>query len=135
MKPLASQGADAQVESGAGSSPALPELKGSAASPHQAALDFEGPAPDDAEPLKLYIVETVISHRVRYAIRARSASDAMDEVVWEEGRLNEFDQNCLGEQIFSTREVSEDEFVDSFDLPVEREEKLRFVVDIDYRES
>lgn len=86
-----------------------------------------------AEGQKIFIVETVISHRVRYAIRGKCAGDATDEVVCEQGRLNDFDQNCLGEQIFSVREVSEEEFLGSFEVPADRSMKLGYIKDIDYK--
>lgn len=88
------------------------------------------------ESLPLFIVETVLSHRIRYAIRARSAEHAKDTVTCREQEgLNEFDQNYLDELIFSTRQVSLDEFLASFDVPSDTHLKLRLIHEIAYADK
>ena len=83
--------------------------------------------------MPLFIVETVLSHRMRYAVRARSAEHAMDIITMEEA--NEFDQNFLGEQIFSTRQVSIDEFLNSAELPTDPKAKLAYIHTVDYSQD
>ena len=61
------------------------------------------------EQLPLFIVETIISHRMRFAVRAASAELAQDAVVQQ--KATEFDQNFLGEQLFSLHEVTEEQYL------------------------
>ena len=73
----------------------------------------------------IHVVETVISHRIRYAIRAKNAEDAKQAVLAR--RVEEFDQNYLGEQVFCTSKMSDAEFIESFEYPITDERKLRLV--------
>ena len=84
----------------------------------------------EREALPLFIVETVTSHRIRYAIRAKNAEHAMDVVTMEEAV--EFDQNHLGEQIFSTREVTDAEYLKAADLPTDPALKRELIHVVDY---
>lgn len=60
--------------------------------------------------MPIYIVDTLISYRMKYAIEAKELEHAFDEVVCNEGIIAEMTQNCLGEQIIEGREVTLDEF-------------------------
>lgn len=92
-------------------------------------------AAQEKEELPLFIVETVLSHRMRYAIRARSAEHAMDTVTCREQEgLQEYDQNYLDELIFSTRQVGLAEYLASFDVPSDPDLKMRYVHTIAYPE-
>lgn len=87
----------------------------------------------EAESLPLFIVETVMSHRIRYAIRARSAEHANDVVTMHEAE--EFDQNPLDEAIFSTREVSLAEYLTAAELPTDPLRKVALIHAIDYSDT
>ena len=58
---------------------------------------------------KIFIVETISTFKIRYAIRGKSLKHAMDTVSCEEA--NELDQEFLGETIFGGRKVSKKEFL------------------------
>ena len=86
-----------------------------------------------SEEMPLFIVETVMSHRIRYAIRARSAEHANDVVTMREAE--EFDQNPLDEAIFSTREVSLAEYLTAAELPTDPLRKVALIHTIDYGDA
>lgn len=58
--------------------------------------------------MPIYLVETLVSYRIQYAIEAKSLNDAIDAVVWEEGTdaIPELSQKCLGEQVIQGRKLS-----------------------------
>lgn len=58
--------------------------------------------------MPIYLVDTLSTFRLRYAIEANSASDAMDEVVFNEHErlFEEMSQKHLGLQIIDTQEVT-----------------------------
>lgn len=58
---------------------------------------------------KIFIVETVSTFKIRYAIKGKSLEHAMDTVALEEAE--ELDQEFLTETIFGGREVTEKEFL------------------------
>lgn len=65
--------------------------------------------------MSLYIVDTIVTTRMRYVIKAKEASHAEDEVTMidsgaVEDRFEEFSQRNLGEQIIETREITREEF-------------------------
>lgn len=62
--------------------------------------------------MPLYLVETIQSFHVKYVIEANNESDAMDEIVWQEGNehLEELSQKFLGETLLQAREISQEEF-------------------------
>lgn len=62
-----------------------------------------------------YLVETVSVFRMRYVIEATEESHACDEVVMNEGRLQEFSQVHLDEIITSSREIDDTEYLRLFD--------------------
>lgn len=61
--------------------------------------------------MPIYLVDTLSTFRLRYAIEANSASDAMDEVVFNEHQnvFDEMSQKHLGLQIIDTQEVTPEE--------------------------
>lgn len=79
----------------------------------------------------IFIVDKLISVRVRYAVRARCAEHAKDTVTMNEAE--EFDQNPIGEDIIGAAEMSEAQFFDQFTYPIGDEAKRRFVHVIDYK--
>lgn len=56
-----------------------------------------------------YLVEALVTYRMRYVVSCKSAEHAMDTVVMEQAK--EFSQECLGEQIISAREIMHDEII------------------------
>lgn len=63
--------------------------------------------------MKLFLVDTVSSHRVSYVVRCKSEVHAADTIVMNEA--DEFSQEHLGENISRIREISEEEYLALFD--------------------
>ena len=67
----------------------------------------------DKQPPKLahptYLVETLITYRMRYVVSCKSEEHAMDTVAMEEAP--EFSQLCLGEQVIGARRIEHDELL------------------------
>lgn len=61
--------------------------------------------------IKLYEVQVLVTHRVRYAVRATSAEEAAASVVKDDSEAEEFDQNCLGMQVVCNREMSMEQYL------------------------
>lgn len=55
------------------------------------------------------LVETISMHKMQYLIECENEEHAMDTVVMQEEGLESFHQEHLGENIFSTWILSEDE--------------------------
>lgn len=83
--------------------------------------------------LPIFLVETIISHRMQYAVRAKSLEHAYDTVTMEEAP--EFDQNCLGETIFSGREVTVSQLEAAAPAGWASEDVSRAVHTVDYSEG
>ena len=68
--------------------------------------------------MAIFIVETISSHRLRYAVEAHTLEDAMDEVVIKTSAYDddwrEMSQYHIGEVISSGREVSPEEYLKVF---------------------
>lgn len=66
---------------------------------------------------KLYVVDVMSTFRMRYVVEARSEEHALDEVVVNENdtAFKEFSQTHVGTNIFSSREITEEEFFKMFD--------------------
>jgi len=67
---------------------------------------------------KIYMVETFVTHRVVYAIEASSEEEARNKVIPtcnQDDTIIEMTQNCVGEGIFSSRKVTEKEYLRVFD--------------------
>ena len=61
--------------------------------------------------MPIYLVDTLSTFRLRYAIEANSASDAMDEVVFNDHQnvFEEMSQKHLGLQIIDVQEVTSEQ--------------------------
>ena len=98
------------------------------------------------EQTKLYLVETVSIFRHRYIIEAKEAEHANDEVVMNATGVyneewSEFSQKHIDETIFSTREITADEYLKIFDEDNDYlkgwtdVEKMQYVNVIDYKDE
>jgi len=89
--------------------------------------------------MKLYLVDTVSSHRVSYVVRCENEDHAMDTVTMQEAE--EFSQLHLGEQILRATEISEEEYLTLFDKDNDylkdwiSEKKTKFIHDVKYEED
>lgn len=59
--------------------------------------------------MPLYLVDTIVTYRMKYVIEAKELSHAYDEVCMSDGILSELTQRCLGENICDGREVTIEE--------------------------
>lgn len=64
---------------------------------------------------KLFIVDTVVTYRMRYVIEAETLEHAFDEVTMRDSgnpddEFEEFSQKCLGEQIIDGRKLPRRKF-------------------------
>jgi hypothetical protein len=67
---------------------------------------------------KIVLVETVSTFRHVYAIELEDNEPneyALDDVVCEMGKLEDFAQEHISEDIFSHRVISEEEYINIFD--------------------
>ena len=91
---------------------------------------------------KIVLVETISTFRHVYAVRLpddEPNENAIDDVVWNadliDSSLSEVSQNHIGEDIFSHRVVTEDQYIELFDRENDylkewpREKKLEFIFD------
>jgi len=62
--------------------------------------------------MPIYLVDTISTFRLRYAVEAKSLEHAYDEIVMNEAnhQLDDLTQKHLGEQIIEGREVTLGEF-------------------------
>lgn len=62
--------------------------------------------------MPIYLVDTISTFRLRYAIEAKSLEHAYDEVAMNEAshQFDDLTQKHLGEQIIEGREVTLEEF-------------------------
>lgn len=64
--------------------------------------------------MPIFIVDTISSFRIRYAVEARTLEHAMDEVVMKEGitdtEFNELTQKHIGYHIVDGRELTSVDF-------------------------
>ena len=90
---------------------------------------------------KLYLVETISMHRIRYVVECKEEVHALDEVTMHTTggeELKEFSQQHLDEVISSSREISRIEYLDLFDKDNEylkdwnESQKLQYVNTVDY---
>lgn len=86
--------------------------------------------------MKKYLVETVSMFRIRYVIECEDSVHATDAVVMNE--VDEFGQKHIDENIFSVREIGDEEIVNIFfdDHPYLRvwgpEKAMEYIHKIDY---
>lgn len=87
---------------------------------------------------KLYLVETISMHRMRYVVEAREEGHAEDEVIMADADFNEFSQKHIDEVITSTRELTEEQYLELFDkdndylASWDKESKFNFINKIQY---
>jgi hypothetical protein len=89
-----------------------------------------------------YLVETISMFRNRYVVETNEESDALDEVTINLEIYNdewkEFSQKHIAENISSSREISDDEYLELFDKDNgylsdwPDEKKWQFVNIVDY---
>lgn len=67
--------------------------------------------------MKKYLVETLVTYRMRYVVEADSVDDANDFIVENlpSTVLHEFSQKHISEDIFSTRRIKSEEYLKLFD--------------------
>lgn len=89
-----------------------------------------------ADEMDIYIVETVSTFAMKYAIRAKSAEHAMDTVVMEE--IDDTWQKHIGENIVRARKVTKQDYLQEFDQDNNylrdwsEDQKLNMITVIDY---
>ena len=90
---------------------------------------------------KLYLVETISMHRIRYVVECKEEVHALDEVIMHATggeSIKEFSQQHLDEVISSSREISRIEYLDLFDKDNDylknwdESQKLQYVNTVDY---
>jgi hypothetical protein len=59
--------------------------------------------------MPLYLVDTIVTYRMKYVVEAKELSHAYDEVSMNDGNLAELTQKCLGEHITDGRQVTIEE--------------------------
>ena len=92
-----------------------------------------------------YLVDTISMFRLRYVIECKEEEHALDEVTWVTagGEVDldvwqEFSQQHIGENIISSREITDEEYLDLFDKDNDYlkewtiEQKMKFVNTVDY---
>lgn len=92
---------------------------------------------------KLYVVDVMSTFRMRYVVKARSEEHALDEVVMEEHNTDfkEFSQEHIGTHIFSSRELTEEQYLELFDKDNDylkswtNEQKFGMINHIDYKDE
>lgn len=92
---------------------------------------------------RLYLVEVMSTFRMRYVVEAREEIHALDEVLINEHNTDfkEFSQQHLGNQIFSSRELSAKDFMDMFDKDNDYladwpdVKKIEFINVVDYKDD
>lgn len=86
--------------------------------------------------MKLFLVDTVSSHRVSYVVRCKSEEHAMDTVTMDEAE--EFSQVHLGENISRVTEITEEQYLTLFDKDNEYlqswsdEQKKNLITEVNY---
>ena len=92
---------------------------------------------------KLYVVDIMSTFRLRYVVEAEEESHALDEVVLNEHRTDfkEFSQEHIGTHVFSSREISDKEYLELFDKDNDylknwsKKQKLNHINKIDYEKD
>ena len=87
-----------------------------------------------------YIVTAISQFRMNYVVECNNEEHALDTVSMEEVQ-QEFSQLHLGETIISSREISDEEYLELFDkensylTSWSDEQKFQFVHKVDYPEE
>jgi hypothetical protein len=86
---------------------------------------------------KLILVETVSSFRITYVVKCREEEHALDEVLCN-SEIVECSQRHIDENIFNTREITQEEYLKLFDKENDymsswtKEQKLNMINVINY---
>lgn len=80
--------------------------------------------------LELFIVETVETFRVRYAVKAKSMFDAADEVISD--RATEFSRERLNESVFTMSEFTEDAYIELAKRQVDTDAARALIHTVEY---
>lgn len=91
----------------------------------------------------IYIVETISSHSIKYAVRAKSAQDAVDYVyrMSDSGEIVELHQRHQGEFVNGATKISKKEYLKCFDELNDylkgwsKEQKLHMINEVDYEDN
>jgi len=91
---------------------------------------------------KLFLIDTISQHRLRYVVEAENIEHALDEIVCRENDpdFKEFSQVHLGLTIVSNRTISHIDYLSIFDedndylKSWDDEKKMSFINKIDYSE-
>ena len=99
-------------------------------------------APDDTD---IYVVNTISSFNIRYAVRAKSYQDAMDYVshkIESDGlNITELHQQHQGEIVRDAKKISKKEYLKRFDELNDylkgwtKEQKLNMINEVDYEDD
>ena len=100
-------------------------------------------AKDKLQPKNLYIVDVMSTFRMRYVVEAENEGHALDEVTCNEHdtEFKEFSQHHVGTHIFSSQEISKDEYLEMFDKDNDylkgwsKKQKLNQINKIDYAKN
>lgn len=93
---------------------------------------------------KLVMIETISQHRVRYVVQVEdNLEHALDELVYREHdpEFREFSQMHLGNVVVSHREISEQEYIKTFNEDNDYlsewpdEQKKQFINVVEYNEE
>ena len=92
-----------------------------------------------------YLVDTVSMFRLRYVVECKEEEHALDEVTWactggdvDLDVWQEFSQQHIGENIISSREITDEEYLELFDKDNDYlkewtiEQKMKFINEVDY---
>lgn len=97
-------------------------------------------AKDKMTEKKLYVVDVMSTFRMRYVVEAKSEEHALDEVVMNEHDTDfkEFSQEHIGTHIFSSRELTKEQYLELFDKDNDylkgwtMKQKFKMINEIDY---
>ena len=82
---------------------------------------------------RLYIVETISQHRVCFCVEAETPKHAMDRVTSDDFQ-KEFGQEWVGQQCIAAHSVTEDQYIEQFDIlsdylkNIEKNRKLEYIM-------
>jgi hypothetical protein len=83
---------------------------------------------------RLFIIETVSSHKIAYCIEAETQEEAEALIVCPTLEINEFGQEHIAENVFSVMQVDREGYIAMFDhlnsyiTNVSEERKLSYII-------
>lgn len=89
----------------------------------------------------LYMVDCYSIFHIRHAVRARTESDALDEVTMGMDSLTEFSQKHLDTNAMTARKITQEEYLELFNKDNAYlsnwtdEQKMKFINEIDYESN